>query len=261
MLERFFKDRRTHNALLAVLFLASITIPFPTPLAEANEIPVEPTKPFVEKTEDPIKIEVPEIEKPVKKETLEEIISKVYKIQVEELKIKTQAILRTETNGIEDTANPMQVKLATGAESLKDFEKKIGTEKFKEITSNMDVSQKGIFEGQITFARYHQNAQIAFEKFPQKTIDDLALVSYNRGPGITKRIVGYWLANNPGTDCKVSWENILEYLKANSEKIDTALKLPPGKTREFTILGDTYVWRANLLSDPTVEREKAFPKK
>lgn len=260
MLE-IFKNRRTHDTLLAVLFLASITIPFPTPLAEANEIPIEPVKTFVGKTEDVIKIEEPAIEIPAKKDSPEEIISKVYKIPVEELKIKTQAILRTETNGTEDTANPMQVKLATGAESLKDFEKKIGPEKFKEITSNMDVSQKGIFEGQITFARYYQMAQHTFDKFPQKTIEDLALVSYNRGPGITKRIVGHYLANNPGIDYKIiSWENILEYLKANSEKIDLALDLLPGKTREFTVLGDTYVWRVKLLENPDVPRNMAFTK-
>ena len=124
----------------------------------------------------------------------------------------------------------------------------------------MSPEQKNIFVGQITFARYHQNAQIAFEKFPSKTIEDLALVSYNRGPGITKKIISYFMANNPGTDCKVSWKNIVEYLKANSEKIDLALDLPPGKTREFTILGDTYVWRANLLENPDVPRNMAFTK-
>ena len=114
---------------------------------------------------DPIKIEDPVVE-PAKKESPEEIIAGVYKIPVEELQIKTQAILRTETNGIEDPNNPMQVQKSTAEESIKIF----GVEKFNEITAKITPEQKNIFVGQITFARYRQNAQIAFEKFPSKLI-------------------------------------------------------------------------------------------
>lgn len=253
MLEKFFKDSRPRNALLAFLVLSSVVIPFPTPLAQAMEIPLSPTippTPSMEKSE----------EKKKPEESLEQTVSKIYNLPVEEFIAKTRGILRTETRG--ETDNPMQVNPETAKESLKDFEKRIGTEKLKEILGKMNPEQKKIFEGQITFARYYQMAQHTFEKFPEQTRKDLALVYYNGGPGFTGKMMAFWSANNPGVDVnKTSWQSIATWLSKNSDRIESAYQLAPGRVASWTKTVNTYVWRANLLSDPNVPREKAFTKK
>lgn len=203
----------------------------------------------------------------VRLQEIKNLVAQKYGIPPAKLEEIMRGILRTETNGDENEKNPAQIKPDTAKESEGKFIQRLNNDEraiFNNFIRNLTESERSVVDGEITYARYAQMIEMTYDDFPAQTREDLAIGSYNRGPGFMDKIMAFYAANHPGKDWRktATLKQMTAYLDGEKEsaRFETAFGYKHDDLVERLRLLDLYGRRVQFLKNP--ENPKALmPKK